>query len=316
MESEWVLSRLFSGEWVSGQEIAESQGVSRAAVCKQIKILRARGYEIESSTRKGYRLACRPDLLDAALIRSGLETRAVGCRVQCFREVDSTNRVARSLARDCPNGAVFISERQTEGRGRLSRSWQSPTGGVWMSILFRPDLPLPDAHRINMAASVAVARAVSKLYGLDPRIKWPNDILIGEQKLCGILMEISAEVDRIDYAVVGIGINANVDVSGFPLEWKSTSLSRELGRDVSRVELIQKILQEIDIIFGVIDFKDLYREWCDRSATLGKMVRVTSGGGDVVGQAVELSSDGALIVASKGTSVRVLAGDCIHLREI
>ena len=128
--------------------------------------------------------------------------------------------------------------------------------------------------------------------------------------------EISAEVDRIDYAVVGIGINANVDVSGFPLEWKSTSLSRELGRDVSRVELIQKILQEIDSIFGGMDFKDLYREWCDRSATLGKMVRVTSGGGDVVGQAVELSSDGALIVASKGTSVRMLAGDCIHLREI
>jgi BirA family biotin operon repressor/biotin-[acetyl-CoA-carboxylase] ligase len=316
LESEWVLSRLFPGEWVSGQEMAESQGVSRAAVWKQIKMLRARGYEIEASTRRGYRLASRPDLLDPALIRSGLNTTVVGCQIKCFREVDSTNRVARSTASDCPDGAVFISERQTEGRGRLSRPWQSPPGGVWMSVLLRPDLPLAEAYRINMAASVAVARAVSKLYGLNPRIKWPNDILIGERKMCGILMEIDAEVDRIEYAVVGIGINANVDVSDFPVEWRSTSLLRELGRDVSRVGLIQKILQEMDDILGSMAFEDLYREWCDLSATLGKMVRVTSGGGDVVGQAIELSSDGALSIATDGTYVRVLAGDCVHLREL
>jgi BirA family biotin operon repressor/biotin-[acetyl-CoA-carboxylase] ligase len=313
---EWVLSRLFPGEWISGQEMAKSLGVSRAAVWKQVQILRAKGFEIESCTHRGYRLKSSPDLLESALIRSGLCTKTIGCKVNCFEEVDSTNHVARSLARSCPDGTVFLAESQTEGRGRLARSWHSPPGGVWMSIFLRPALPLAQAYRINMAVAVALARAVSNLYGLSARIKWPNDILIGERKLCGILMEISAEVDRIEYAVVGVGLNANIDVSCFPIEWRSTSLSQELGHEVSRIELIQKILQEVDDIYGSMAFEDLYHEWCSRSATLGKMVRITSGSGDLVGQAVKLAEDGALTLSTDEGYMRVLAGDCIHLREV
>lgn len=316
MEGEKVLSLLSPGEWVSGQEVAESLGVSRAAVWKQIRMLRARGYQIESSTRKGYRLACIPDLLSPDRIRSGLNARTIGCQVQCFSEVDSTNRLARSLSQSCPDGTVFLAESQTGGRGRLARSWRSPAGGVWMSIFLRPAIPLAETYRINMTVSVALARVVFSLYGLEARIKWPNDLLINERKLCGILMEISAETDRIEYAVVGIGLNANVDVSGFPDDWKATSLSRELGHDISRNELIQKILEEIDHIYGSMPFEDLYDEWRSRSATLGKMVRITSDAGDIVGRAVELDEDGALGLETDDGHRRVIAGDCIHLREI
>jgi len=311
-----ILSFLGSGEWVSGEEIASSQGVSRAAIWKQIKNLKAKGYEIEASTKKGYRLARKPDLLDADLIRSGLKTKWLGKDLRCSCEVSSTNEVARSIANDCQNGAVVLAEIQTHGRGRLSRPWVSPPGGIWMSLVLKPQIPLAQAFRVNMAVSVAASRAIQNLYGLDTGIKWPNDLLVNERKICGILMEISAEVDRLEYAVVGLGINANVDVSGFPEEWRSTSLRHELGREVSRAELIQKILQEMEEAYEKMGSKEVYEEWRRRSVTIGRRVRITSVEGDMMGEAVDLAEDGALLLMAKGGLKRVLAGDCVHLRPL
>ena len=317
--------------------MATRLGISRAAVWKQIRSLRRRGYEIESSTRKGYRLARKHDLLDADLIRSGLETKWLGRDVRCLAEVTSTNDVARGMARECRNdaldgavndaldsavndtvnGTVVLAETQTQGRGRLSRPWTSPPGGVWMSLILRPQMSLDKAYRINMAISVAISRALFDLYGLEAGIKWPNDLLIAEKKICGILMEVSAEVDRLEYVVVGIGINANVDVSDYPAEWKTTSLRQELGREVSRFELIQKILLEIEDSYQRMDSKEIWEEWCNRSVTLGRQVRISSISGDLLGEAVDLAEDGALMVRDhSGQRHRVLAGDCIHLRAL
>jgi BirA family biotin operon repressor/biotin-[acetyl-CoA-carboxylase] ligase len=311
-----ILSFLGSGEWVSGEEMASRQGISRAAVWKQIKNLKAKGYEIEASTKKGYRLARKPDLLDADLIRSGLKTKWLGKDLRCSREVSSTNEAARSIASDCQNGTVVLAEIQTQGRGRLSRPWASPPGGIWMSLVLKPQMPLAQVFRVNMAVSVAASRAIQNLYGLDTGIKWPNDLLVNERKICGILMDISAEVDRLEYAVVGLGINSNVDVSGFPEEWRSTSLRQELGRDVSRVELIQKILREIEEAYEKMGSKEVYEEWRRRSVTVGRQVRITSVEGDLTGEAVELAEDGALLLRTKGGLKRMLAGDCIHLRPL
>ncbi len=172
-------------------------GISRAAVWKQIKILRSKGYEIESSTNKGYKLTCNPDILDPDLIHSGLNTRRIGRDLRCYSETKSTNDIARSIARDCVDGTAILADIQTGGRGRLARSWASPKGGIWMSLVLKPKIPLAHAYRINMAVSVALSRAISELYGLKAGIKWPNDLLIGDRKLCGIMMEISAEVDRL-----------------------------------------------------------------------------------------------------------------------
>jgi len=155
-----ILCLLVSGDWVSGEKMASRQGISRAAVWKQIKNLKARGYEIEASTKKGYRLARKPDLLDADLIQSGLKTKWLGRDLCCRREASSTNEVARSMARDCRNGTVILAEVQTQGRGRLSRSWASPPGGIWMSLVLKPQIPLAQVFRLNMAASLAVSRSV------------------------------------------------------------------------------------------------------------------------------------------------------------
>ena len=182
-----ILDYLGEGSWVSGEEMASRLGISRAAVWKQIKSLRAKGFEIESSTKKGYRLVNKPDLLDSNLLRSGLETRRLGRELHCHREVSSTNEYARSIAACCKDGTVILAETQTVGRGRLSRPWSSPQGGIWMSLVLKPEIPLAQAYRINMAVSVALARAIYGLYGLKADIKWPNDLLINDRKLCGIL---------------------------------------------------------------------------------------------------------------------------------
>ncbi len=311
-----VLDFLSCGSWVSGEDMASRLGVSRAAIWKQIKALREKGFEIESSTRMGYRLAHKQDIMDPDLIRSGLKTSQLGREIYCCHEVESTNNAARSIASKCPDGTVVLSEMQTAGRGRLNRPWSSPPGGIWMSLILKPEIPLSQVYSINMAVSTALARTVSGLYGLRAEIKWPNDLLIKGRKFCGILMEIAAEVDRLDYALVGIGINANVDVSRFPDEWNATSLSKELGRNVSRLELIQRILQEIEASYGKLGTDEVFMEWCDRSATIGKQVRIALSSGDREGTAVALAKDGALCLKTEEGTFRVLAGDCIHLRPI
>ena len=314
-----LLSYLASGSWVSGEAIASNLGVSRAAVWKQVQALRTKGYQIESSTNKGYRLGINQDVLDQELIRKGLETDFVGKDLRYFREVRSTNETAREIAVNCGNGTVVLAEVQTKGRGRLSRSWHSPIGGIWMSLVLKPEMPLAQAYRINMAVSVAIVRAMLRLYGIKAGIKWPNDLLVNDRKLCGILMEVRAETDRLEYAVVGLGINANVDVNDFPSDWNATSLSKEIGRQVSRTELIQTLLMEIEKAYKQMGSQDIYLEWRDRSITLGRHVRVTSSQGDIEGQAVGLSENGALGIelAREPEEIKwVVAGDCVHLRAL
>lgn len=309
-----ILSFLTSGEWVSGEEMAGRLAISRAAVWKQVQTLRQRGYEISSSTGKGYRLAKKIDLLDADRISSGLKTRWLGRDMRVYDEVSSTNTAALALVSSCPNGTVILAETQTQGRGRLSRPWASPPGGIWMSLALKPIMPLNHVYQINMAVSVALCRALSSQFGLDAGIKWPNDLLIRELKICGILMEVGAQVDRLDYAVVGLGLNANNDLSQFPAEWRSTSLAAQLVHDIDRCDLICRILEEIEVAYENMGSKETFEEWRSRSLTLNRQVRITSAAGDLAGEAVDLAEDGALILQIGDEQKRILAGDCIHLR--
>jgi BirA family transcriptional regulator, biotin operon repressor / biotin---[acetyl-CoA-carboxylase] ligase len=312
-------SYLKPGSWVSGEEIASNLGVSRAAVWKQIQALRTKGYRIDSSTNKGYRLSEGQDVLDPETIRKSLETDFVGKNLLYHPEVKSTNETAREIASTCENGTTVLAEVQTGGRGRLSRSWRSPPGGVWMSLVLKPEIALVHAYRINMAISVAIARTLFQLYGLNAGIKWPNDILVNGRKLCGILMEVSAETDRLEYAVVGIGINANINVDEFPSDWNATSLSMETGSQVSRNQLIQTLLREIENAYAQMSTPKIASEWRERSVTLGRHVRITNSEGDIEGSAVSLGDDGALFIRLKGEPGeirRIVAGDCIHLRTV
>jgi BirA family biotin operon repressor/biotin-[acetyl-CoA-carboxylase] ligase len=309
-----ILSFLISGEWVSGEEMAKRLAISRAAVWKQVQTLRQRGYEISSSTGKGYRLTKKIDLLDADRISCSLKTRWLGKDIRIYDAVSSTNAAALAEVSSYPNGTVILAETQTEGRGRLSRAWASPPGGIWMSIVLKPVMPLNHVYQINMAVSVALCRALSSLLGLNAGIKWPNDLLIRELKICGILMEVGAQVDRLDYAVVGLGLNANNDLSQFPAQWRSASLAVELGYDIDRCDLICKILEEIEVAIENMGSIEILQEWRSRSLTLNRQVCITSAAGDLVGQAVDLAEDGALILQIGYEQKRILAGDCIHLR--
>jgi BirA family transcriptional regulator, biotin operon repressor / biotin---[acetyl-CoA-carboxylase] ligase len=305
-----------SGSWVSGEEMALSLGVTRTAIWKQVQSLRIRGYQIEASTRKGYRLKERPDIVDPDLVRLCSRARLLGREILWFKEVSSTNEIARRLAPEKEEGTVILAETQIDGRGRMARMWHSPAGGVWMSLILKPKIQLYDIHKINMVVDLGIVRALEGLYGLKAGIKWPNDLLLGEKKVCGILTEIAAEVDQLQYAIVGVGINANVDIDSYLPELNATSLCREIGSRVSRPELVGKILEEIEQSYLKMSSPEIYREWCDRSATIGKQVKVISRSGEIRGKAASLSPDGALCLElSDGKLQRVLAGDCVHLRE-
>jgi len=309
-----ILSFLQPGIWVSGEEIAGRLGVSRAAVCKKVRALRARGYRIDSAPRRGYRLL-QADFIDPERIRRSLQAKLVGRELHYFQEVESTNQVAGSLAESCPDGTVVLAEVQSRGRGRLARSWASPPGGIWMSIVLKPALPLAQVCRVNMAVSLAVTRALSRLYRLEGRIKWPNDILIEGRKVSGVLMEVRAELDRLDYVIAGVGLNVNLDPARFPAGWNATSISDQLGHNVDRTDLVAEILCRLEEAYLNLESREILEEWRALSATTGRIVRISSTEGDLEGEAVGLGEDGSLCIKTERGLQRVLAGDCLHLRE-
>jgi BirA family biotin operon repressor/biotin-[acetyl-CoA-carboxylase] ligase len=317
-----ILEKLLArkGEHVSGEELAHELAVSRAAVWKHIQVLRAEGYMIESSTNLGYSLASTPDLLTPTAIKAGLKTQIIGRNIQYFKETESTNIIAREIAGSVEEGTVVIAESQTGGRGRMGRKWISPEGGIWLSIIIKPKIQPLYASRITLLAGVSVAKTI-RSYGLPARIKWPNDVLINGKKVCGILTEIEAEIDLIEFCVVGIGIDANVDTESFPEEARdtSTSLKKELGSGINRVEFVQKLLEEFESLYLKFQrdgFSPILEEWRNMSATIGEWVKITTQARTIYGEAIGVDSEGALVLETgEGKLEKIVAGNCEHLRR-
>ncbi len=308
------------GSFVSGEELASKLGVSRTAVWKQVHALKARGVEIEVR-RQGYRLLSRPDLLLESEIKKRLKTRSFGRRLYLHQRVASTSDLAKELARSGEEeGSVVAAEEQTRGRGRVGRAWLSPRGGLWFSLILRPSIAPHEAPRITLAFGAAVAKTLRRLYHLDASIKWPNDVLIGERKVCGILTEVEAELDVLTFLVAGVGINANNSTRSFPEEIRkgATSLREELGRSVDRNELLAELLNEFERSYEVFlksGKGSLLMDWQDLCSTLGRKVRILTPRETLEGEAVAIDREGALLVkTSTGERRRVLYGECIHLR--
>ena len=309
-------------EYVSGESLAKKLGISRTAVWKNIKALKKEGYKVAAKPRVGYRLIGKPDLLSTLEIKDGLKTRIFGCKVFCFKELSSTQEVAKKLAaQGCAEGTVVVAEKQTKGRGRIGREWVSPMGGVWLSIVLRPEIPPQHSQRITLVTGVAVAKTIRKLYGLDAKIKWPNDVLVNGYKVCGILVEASGEADRINYMVVGVGVNLNVDFAKVnpSLVGIAASISQILGKKVSRVEFIREFLVEMEklyILFNRSKFNQILVEWKNLSETLGCKVKVISQKEAFVGKALDVDEDGFLLVrVEDGTVRKIVAGDVSIRRE-
>ena len=301
-----VLDRIAAGP-VGGPQIAEDLGVSRAAVWKHVEALRAAGFEIDSA-EAGYELTSIPEFGGLA-VEFGLDA---PYEVEYHETIDSTNARARDLAVDGRANVVVLADAQTGGRGRLDRAWSSPSGGIWLSILSRPQVPPAQAPAYTLAAAVATTRAVRDA-GVDASIKWPNDVLVGDRKLAGILTEMEGEADRVSWLVVGIGINANVDAADLPTDRPVTTVREEVG-DVDRRELTQSLLAAFHEL--TVDLQQVLPAWRKLSSTLGQRVRVETPGEEIVGDAVDVRFPGSLVVETAEGTREVTAGDCEHLRPV
>jgi BirA family biotin operon repressor/biotin-[acetyl-CoA-carboxylase] ligase len=222
--------------------------------------------------------------------------------------------VAKELAKKgAEEGTIVVAEHQTGGRGRLKREWLSPSGGIYFTLILRPKISPVYAPRINLMASVAVAKTIGRLFGLRAELKWPNDVLIEGKKVCGILAEMDAETDVINFVNLGVGINANTPIT--QLGEMATSLKDALGKEISRKKLLSSVLTEIAKQQALLTQEDLLEEWKSLSVTLNKQVRIVAPSEVIVGRAIDIDTSGALIIREEDGSLRsAVAGDCIHLR--
>ncbi len=256
------------------------------------------------------------DILSPASITSNLETRFIGKRVICYPSLASTNEVAKREAQaGAAEGTVIISDEQTAGKGRIKRAWLSPKGNIALSVILYPEIAyLP---YLIMLSSLAVAHSIEAVTGLKSQLKWPNDVLIKGKKVCGILIESRVQGGAVKYAIIGIGINVNLRLSDFPdIMPIATSLSDELGKDVSRLSLIRRLLLEIERLYSVLPAGDsIYQEWRDSLVTLGRKVWVKSGESVCEGIAESVDRDSSLLLrCPDGTLTRIVAGD-VTLRD-
>ena len=283
---------------------------------EKIAALREAGYDIASAPRSGYVLRSAPDRLIEAEVAKDLGTVLVGKKIICYDAVDSTNLVLKQLAHEgAEDGTVVVADRQGTGRGRMERPFFSPPGkGIWVSILLRPTFLPQDAPKCTLMAAVAVARAMEH-FGLRAAIKWPNDILHEGRKLVGILTEMSAEMDRVNYVVIGIGINVNIARKDFPEDLRdtATSLMQMKGEPLPRVAFLQELLRALDALYREVQsngFAPILAAWRTYAATLGQTVRVIGPAGEEFeGVAADIDADGALFVDTATGRRRVLAGD-------
>jgi BirA family biotin operon repressor/biotin-[acetyl-CoA-carboxylase] ligase len=295
-------------DYISGETLSKRLGVSRVSIWKHICGLREDGYVIDASAR-GYRFISSPDLM-LPYEFPGLEE-----RIHYFPEIGSTMDAARELAKKgAKEGTIVIAEVQAHGRGRLNREWLSPKGGIYFTIILRPSISPAYAPRINLMISIAVAVTIKKLFRLTGELKWPNDVLIKGRKVCGILAEMNAEMDIVNFVNVGIGINANTSIPQF--EKTSTSLKDVLGREISRKGFLSVLIGEIEQWQPRLMKGELLKEWKKLSATLNKSVRIVAPGEVIIGRAIDIDTTGALIIKQRNGSLKkAMAGDCIHLRE-
>ena len=317
------LLRGHSSGFVSGEEMSRRLKVSRTAIWKRVTHLRTLGYEIQASTRTGYRLVGSPDLLTPSEVKPLLQTKWIGRAIHYFHALDSTNSKAYELAVDgAKEGEVVIAESQEKGRGRLGRKWFSPPFlNLYLSIILRPKIPPHQASLITLMAAVATAEAIQKFSNLSPSIKWPNDILLEGRKVAGLLNEIHSEIDRIHFIILGIGINLNMDGKMFSKEirGKATSLKRELGQAISRKAFLQTLLLELEMWYEIF-LKEgpplVLKAWRDRAQIKGRSVKVTSFEETLTGVAMDVDSEGALILKTeKGEQKRIVAGDVEYRRN-
>lgn len=310
--------------YLSGQDLSAKFGISRTAVWKHINKLKEEGYIIESVTNKGYVLIESPDKLHPVEIKELLNTKFIGKDIVYLDSVDSTNSYGKRLAEsDFSDGTVIIAEEQTSGRGRLGRDWVSPKGkGIWMTIMLKPDIKPNLASQVTLIAAMAVLKAIKAVYDMDIMIKWPNDLVVNGKKVCGILAELGAEIERVNYLCVGIGINANLDESDFKNQAldMATSLKIAAGMEVERKKLIVRILDIFESYYskflekGSIEF--MIEEYKKYLVNMGKEVRLVAKNEEIHAITEDITSEGHLLVRLDDGTLKEISSGEVSVRGI
>lgn len=306
---------------VPGPKIAAEIGVSRSTVWEWIEKLRELGVAIKGHPRRGYQLEKLPDILTPSLVRAELPHAEIGNKVIHYFRTDSTNNVALQLdLQTGPHGTIIIAEEQTAGRGRLGRNWFSEkSSGIYISIVLRPPLSPAAAPVLTLLAGVAAHNAVCSATGLSADIRWPNDLLVRGKKVCGILTEMKAEVDRLHVVVLGIGINVNHSSMPEEIREIATSLALEGGRHYSRLHILAELLRDVERYYHMLlreGNESIVRKWSAASSYAeGKRVRVKADRREYSGVTEGLDTSGALkILRDDGRQELLVAGEITELR--
>ena len=308
-------------EYRSGEEISQKLGVTRAAIWKAIKKLQADGYEIESSTKKGYKLLSSPNVITPSEIKHNLCTEVLGQDIYYKEEIDSTNNQAKVLAREgAKEGHLIIAEHQSQGKGRLGRSWQSPAGtGIWMSLILRPHILPKYASQLTLIAGLSMCEVIQEITGLEAKIKWPNDIVVNGKKVCGILTEMSAEMESINYIILGIGVNVNM--AYFPEELPyASSLAIEGKKEYSRKAIIKAFLEKFEIDYKAYkkqpDLTSIMERYEKNCITLNRKVKLLVSHEEVIAKATGISNEGELLVTLEDGTMKVVSSGEVSVRGL
>lgn len=311
-----------SGEYISGQQLCDKFRVSRTAVWKVMEQLKEEGYEIEAVRNRGYRLKSCPDVISEAEILSILCTEWAGRPAVCYKETDSTNNRARNAGeKDGTHGMLFVADRQSAGKGRRGRTWESPEGSsIYMSILLRPDIMPSKASMLTLVMGLSAAEGIKEITGIDAKIKWPNDIVADGKKVCGILTEMATEIEYINYVVIGVGINVNQETFPDGLKSTATSLRLTKGRSFGRAEIIAAVLKAFEknyeLFLDAGDLSGLREGYNGLLVNRGESVRVLEPGNEYEARAKGISDAGELIVMMPDGEERYVFSGEVSVRGV
>jgi len=299
-----ILSILRSrNDIISIGELSTALGISRLSIGNHIQKLQDFGYQF-LITSGGYRLVSSPDILFP------WEYEGDTANILYYPEVTSTMDIARDLAKNnCPDLTVVIAGRQTQGRGRLKRRWLSDDGGLYFTMVLRPPIPVQLCFRVNFLASLTLARVIREMLQIHAMVKWPNDILVDDRKISGMISELEAEADRVFFISIGMGINVNNDPSG--VEPGASSLKKIAGREVARKDLLARFIEQFSDRMKNTDFESVISEWKKYTVTVGRQVRIVTQREEAIGLAVDVDKSGALILElANGEQKKIIYGDC------
>ena len=308
-------------EYLSGQDLSDVLKISRVAVWKHIKKIQTLGYKIESKQKLGYRLIDNTEKLLPWEITRDLKTKLIGKRVYYFEEIDSTQNFAQNIAADKKeNGTIIIAEKQTSGRGRLERKWTSPKGGIWFSLIIHPKFDVSSSTLIPILSAVALSKSIKSVLDIETEVKWPNDITMNGKKVAGVLVDASFQTNSIDYLILGIGINFDIDTK--KLEKRLTKTPNFYGIDSLRgkedktppKKLLKEFLLQFEKNLFQLDKGEkskIIKEWTKRAAGIGKKITINTSNGKISGISQGIDNDGALKIKTRNEIKKIYVGDVV-----